>query len=110
MGEPGWTTFRAGISSATGSTTAAARFPAPAPLHRRLITASANRCYSGTSAKAITAMSSSTISALCGLPGQHNLFIAGLQTFRPEITHITGLAELSVGHADRQVEKLGIDY
>src|SRR6266404_5433943 len=26
--EPGWTTFRAGISSATGSTTAAARFPA----------------------------------------------------------------------------------
>ena len=31
IGEPGWATFRAAISSATGSPTAAAWFPAPAP-------------------------------------------------------------------------------
>src|ERR1700730_16501082 len=43
------------------------------------------------------------------IPGKHNLFIAGVQTFGPEIARITGLPELRVGHGDGRVEKLGID-
>src|SRR5947208_13320928 len=44
------------------------------------------------------------------IPGKGNFFVAGVQTFGPEITHVTELAELSVGHGDGGVEQLGVDY
>src|SRR5262249_38959698 len=43
------------------------------------------------------------------IPGKRNLFVSGIYTLRPEITHVTRPAELRVGHGDGQVAKLDID-